>query len=154
MVNLFFDFENIKFNFKIQLPRLKSNCVQLSRGETAIRGSISKVQNVNHKRRIQMNKDDLRAYLESQLDMSNQVNQEKVNRYIKLVDVFENLRDAIDDYGYIVETENGSQKFIKPNPALSELNKVSTSINNLERAMKLDKQETDDKPKKKALLDE
>ncbi|BCU51806.1 hypothetical protein JCM2421_05780 [Staphylococcus auricularis] len=101
-----------------------------------------------------MNKDDLRAYLESQLDMSNQVNQEKVNRYIKLVDVFENLRDAIDDYGYIVETENGSQKFIKPNPALSELNKVSTSINNLERAMKLDKQETDDKPKKKALLDE
>lgn len=101
-----------------------------------------------------MNKDDLRAYLESQLDMSNQTNQEKVNRYIKLVDVFDNLREAIEDYGYIVETENGSQKFIKPNPALAEMNKVSTSINNLERLMKLDKQEKDDKPKKKALLDE
>ncbi|MGX0037010.1 terminase small subunit-like protein [Staphylococcus auricularis] len=100
-----------------------------------------------------MNRDgnELRNYLESQLDMDNQVNVEKVDRYIQLVEVFRELRKAIDEHGYIVKTENASQTFLKPNPALSELNKVSNSINALEKSFKLDQPEND-KPKKRDLL--
>nr|WP_144940203.1 P27 family phage terminase small subunit [Paenibacillus sp. 32O-W] len=72
------------------------------------------------------------------IDRKSKVQVEKVERYINLVEIYYMLDETIEEYGVMVTTENGAQKFTKPNPAIAEKNKVNSSLIALGKDMGLD----------------
>ncbi len=72
------------------------------------------------------------------IDKKSKVQIEKVSRYINLVKIYYMLDEAIDEHGVMITTENGSQKFTKPNPAIAEKNKVNSSLIALGKDLGLD----------------
>ena len=85
-----------------------------------------------------MRQADLKKQLMSQIDANDQVELEKVERYLDLVRLYRKMNHAITKFGAIVEIENGSQKFVKPNPAIAEKIKISRSLIALGRDLNLD----------------
>ena len=71
---------------------------------------------------------------------------EKVQRYLNLVEVFYQLDKYIQEQGLVVLTVNGSQEFLKTNPALQEKNKVNSQILAIEKTFdfKVDNKIQDD----------
>ncbi|WP_353051226.1 terminase [Fictibacillus enclensis] len=65
-------------------------------------------------------------------------------RYIDLVKAF---RQVINKEGSYVETINGSQPFTKATPLISERNKISASLLNLEKSFGWNKKKEEEKPK-------
>lgn len=78
-------------------------------------------------------------YLTSQIDKENNVEVEKVERYINLLRLFYALDVYIEQSGPITIVKNASQEFVKANPAIAEENKVSGSLLALEKSFHLDK---------------
>lgn len=78
-------------------------------------------------------------YLTSQIDKENNVEVEKVERYINLLRLFYALDVYIEQSGPITIVKNASQEFVKANPAIAEKNKVSGSLLALEKSFHLDK---------------
>ena len=76
----------------------------------------------------------LRNELLSKVDVESQLELEKVNRYINLVELFYDLDESIQQNGTMVLTENGSQRFLKPNPAIQEKNRINTQLLSIERS--------------------
>ncbi|AXQ79434.1 hypothetical protein DDV21_010270 [Streptococcus chenjunshii] len=76
----------------------------------------------------------LKKELLSKIDQSSQVQLEKVERYLNLVELFYELDEYIQSEGPLVLTVNGSQRFLKTNPALQEKGKINTQILALERS--------------------
>lgn len=76
----------------------------------------------------------LEKELLSKTDNNSQKELEKVNRYINLLKIFYELDKSIKENGPMVLTENGSQKFLKPNPAIQEKNRVNAQILSIERS--------------------
>ncbi len=70
----------------------------------------------------------LREELLVRIDKKSNVQLEKVDRYMNLVNIFYLLDKTIKKDGVMVTTENGAQKFTKPNPAIAEKNKVNSSL--------------------------
>lgn len=80
--------------------------------------------------------DKLKKKLMSQIDKTNPIETEKVDRYISMVDMFYKLqKEAIKQP--IIEITNGSQHFTKSNPALADMNKINTSLIALGKDMEL-----------------
>ena len=79
-------------------------------------------------------KKKLRDELLSRIDSNSQKELEKVERYLNLVNIYYSLDESIKEQGSMVITENGAQRFLKPNPAISEKNKISTSLLALEKS--------------------
>lgn len=63
---------------------------------------------------------------------------EKVERYVDLVKLYKKMNSAISKHGPMIEVENGSQKFLKPNPAIAEKVKLSRAIIALGKDLNLD----------------
>ncbi|HAB7745332.1 TPA_asm: terminase [Listeria monocytogenes] len=84
-----------------------------------------------------MNQKKLRKQLMDQIDENDEVEKEKVERYMSLVKMFYQLDKEIDR-GLMIETINGKQKFIKPNPAIAEKNKLNASLIALGKDLNLD----------------
>ena len=82
----------------------------------------------------------------SKIDNTDQLQLEKVLRYLNLVEVFYQLDKYIQEQGLVVLTVNGSQEFLKSNPALQEKNKVNSQISAIEKTFdfKVDNKIQDD----------
>lgn len=76
----------------------------------------------------------LEKELTAKVDTASQKEIEKINRYINLLKIFYELDDSIEKDGSMVITENGSQRFLKPNPAIAEKTKINTQLLAIERS--------------------
>lgn len=76
----------------------------------------------------------LEKELLTKIDTNSQKELEKVNRYMSLIRLFYDLDESIETEGAMVLTENGAQRFIKPNPAIQEKNRINTQLLSLERS--------------------
>lgn len=76
----------------------------------------------------------LEAELISKIDINSQMESEKVKRYLNLVKLFYDLDKSISETGAMVVTENGAQKFLKPNPAIQEKNRINAQLLSIERS--------------------
>ncbi|EMC0274958.1 terminase [Staphylococcus delphini] len=85
------------------------------------------------------NKAKIKKYLLNKIDSTNPVQVEKVDRYLNLLSIFYELDKEIESKGLMVETVNASQSFLKPNPAITEKNKVNTSLLAIEKSLGLNK---------------
>ncbi|WP_142433437.1 P27 family phage terminase small subunit [Enterococcus mundtii] len=81
---------------------------------------------------------DLKKQLLNQIDVNDQLELEKVERYLDLVKLYRKMNSAINKFGAMIEVENGSQKFVKPNPAIAEKIKISRAIIALGKDLNLD----------------
>lgn len=88
----------------------------------------------------------VKSYLLEQIDNSNIVQLEKIDRYMNLLSIFYDLDQEIDEHGRLVVTENASQRFLKPNPAVNEKNKINSSLLSIEKSLGLDKVELEEEP--------
>ena len=87
----------------------------------------------------------LEKQLLSRIDTDDLMQVEKVERYINLVRVFNQLDDDIKEHGTTVVTQNGSQTFTKINPAVGEKVKISGALLNIEKTFGFTaKEDTDD----------
>ena len=92
---------------------------------------------------------DIKKELLSKVNQKDAVQVEKVERYMNLLEIYYSLDESIKADGTMVVTENGAQRFIKPNPAISEKNKISGSLLALEKSFGFD---DEPKTKKRASL--
>ncbi|RAI79308.1 P27 family phage terminase small subunit [Macrococcoides bohemicum] len=88
-----------------------------------------------------MNKAKITKFLKENVKAT-PVNQEKIERYINLLDIYYQLDKAIKKDGVTVTTENGAQKFTKVHPAISEKNKINASLLNIEKSFGFDESPT------------
>jgi Phage terminase, small subunit len=70
----------------------------------------------------------LKKQLMDRIDTSDLVQVEKVERYIDLVKSFRRINKIIEVEGESVTTENGSQRFTKAHPLISERNKINSQL--------------------------
>lgn len=82
---------------------------------------------------------DTRNWLLQQIDLTNDLEIEKVNRYCNLLNIFYYLDNEIYVRGAVIEVGNGNQTFVKPNPCLAEKNKVNGSLLAIEKSFNLEK---------------
>ena len=80
-----------------------------------------------------------KAYLMEQIDKENDIEVEKVERYINLLKLFYALDIYIEQSGPITVVKNASQEYVKPNPAIAEKNKVNGSLLALEKSFHLER---------------
>ncbi|EHD5018730.1 P27 family phage terminase small subunit [Listeria monocytogenes] len=85
-----------------------------------------------------MNQSKIKKQLMGQIDENDEIEKEKVERYMSLVKMFYKLDKEIKSHGLMIETINGKQKFIKPNPAIAEKNKLNASLIALGKDLNLD----------------
>lgn len=78
------------------------------------------------KKQIKMEK--LKRELGLLIDEDNEIEVEKVDRYLNLVSIFYDLDKSIKDKGVMVETVNANQTFLKENPAVTAKTKVNASL--------------------------
>lgn len=71
----------------------------------------------------------------NRIDTEDLVQVEKVERYIDLVKSFRRVNSIITKEGESVVTENGSQRFTKAHPLISERNKINASLLSIERSL-------------------
>lgn len=83
--------------------------------------------------RIDVGVDHIRDYLMSRIDTTNPVEVEKVGRYLKHISIYRRMEKTIKEEGVSVTTKNGNQSFVKSHPLLNEMNKVNSSIMNIEK---------------------
>lgn len=79
----------------------------------------------------------VKEYLMEQIDADNPVQVEKVERYCTLANVYYSLAKKVDSKNILTEIKNGSQQYIKTNPAVSEMAKVNAQMINLSKDMGL-----------------
>lgn len=91
--------------------------------------------------------EELREQLMKRIDTASLLEVEKVQRYIEHVESYRRMEEIISKEGESVTTENGSQKFVKAHPLLTEKNKVNTAILNIERTFNFTDEDEGDKPK-------
>lgn len=70
----------------------------------------------------------------SRIDNTDPMEVEKVGRYLKHIQMYRRMARTVEDEGVSVTTENGSQKFVKSHPLLSEMNKVNASLLSIEKS--------------------
>lgn len=83
--------------------------------------------------RIDVGLNNIKDYLLSRIDQTNPVEVEKVGRYLKHIEIYRRMDRMVKKDGVSVLVENGSQSFVKSHPLLAEMNKVNSSIMNIEK---------------------
>lgn len=83
--------------------------------------------------------DASKAYLMEQIDEENDIEIEKVERYVNLLKMFYALDYYIQETGPIIVVKNASQEYVKQNPAIAEKNKVNGSLLALEKSFHLER---------------
>lgn len=94
--------------------------------------------------RIDVGIDKIKVYLLERIDITSPVEVEKVGRYLKHIEIYRRMERTVRKEGVSVLTENGSQTFLKSHPLLNEMNKINSSIMNIEKSFNY----LDDKTKK------
>lgn len=67
------------------------------------------------------------------IDTTSPVEVEKVGRYLKHIEIYRRMERTIKKEGVSVQIKNASQTFVKSHPLLNDMNKVNSSIMNIER---------------------
>lgn len=75
-----------------------------------------------------MNQKELKNELLSLVNRESQYELEKVERYLNLVSIYKGLDKSIKENGSMIEIKNGSQNFLKVNPAIGEKVKVNQAL--------------------------
>lgn len=83
--------------------------------------------------RVDVGINSIKDYLMSRVDNSNPVEVEKVGRYLKHIEMYRRMERTVKEEGVSITVENASQRFVKSHPLLNEMNKVNSSIMNIER---------------------
>lgn len=83
-----------------------------------------------------VNISDLEKQMLERIDQFDILEISKVKRYIAIEKQIRKLQQAINRDGVMVTTVNASQEFIKANPALNELNKLTKTLIALEKSIK------------------
>lgn len=91
--------------------------------------------------------ESLKGQLMKKIDTTSLIEVEKVERYIDHIESYRRMEEIISVEGESVTTENGSQKFVKSHPLLTEKNKVNTAILNIERTFNFIDDGDNGKPK-------
>ena len=76
----------------------------------------------------------LREYLMANIDTSDLVEVDKVNRYCTLTSMMRKLKTEANKDGVVVVTENASQKFTKTHPAIEKMTTINTQLLNIEKS--------------------
>ncbi|WP_225215892.1 P27 family phage terminase small subunit [Psychrobacillus faecigallinarum] len=79
---------------------------------------------------------DLEKQMLGRVDPFDMLEISKVKRYISIEKQIRKLQQSINKDGVMVTTVNASQEFIKANPALNELNKLTKTLIALENSIK------------------
>jgi phage terminase small subunit len=100
---------------------------------------------------------DLENQLLTRIDKEDLIEVDKVKRYIAIVKQIRKLQTAINKEGVMSTTVNANQEFVKTNPAINELNKLTKTLISLEKSIKFsmayekvmtkDDQKDNDEPK-------
>lgn len=85
-----------------------------------------------------MRQSDLKKQLMKQVDENDNLEVEKVERYLDLVRIYRKMNREISKHGIMIEVENGSQKFLKPNPAIAEKVKINGALIRLGKDLNLE----------------
>ena len=85
-----------------------------------------------------MKMSDLKKQLLRQIDVNDQMELEKVERYLDLVRLYRKMDRAVKQYGPIVEGFNGTQTYLKTNPAIAQKVTISRAIIALGKDLNLD----------------
>ena len=104
------------------------------------------------KKQIKMKK--LKRELRLLIDEDNEIEVEKVDRYLNLVSIFYDLDKSIKDKGVMVETVNANQTFLKENPAVTAKTKVNASLLKLDVFFDKKREEYEAKMAKSNEIDE
>ncbi|MER2111174.1 MAG: P27 family phage terminase small subunit [Solibacillus isronensis] len=83
-----------------------------------------------------VNISDLENQMLQRIDPFDILEVSKVKRYIAIEKQIRKLQQSINKDGVMVTTVNASQEFIKANPALNELNKLTKTLIALEKSIK------------------
>lgn len=83
-----------------------------------------------------VNISDLEKQMLERIDPLDVLEISKVKRYISIEKQIRRLQAAINKEGVMVTTVNASQEFIKANPAINELNKLTKTLIALEKSIK------------------
>lgn len=83
--------------------------------------------------RIDVGLNNIKDYLMSRIDTKNPVEVEKVGRYLKHIEMYRRMERTVKKEGVSTIVENGSQSFVKAHPLLNEMNRVNSSIMNIEK---------------------
>jgi len=75
----------------------------------------------------------IKDFLFSKIDTTSPVEVEKVGRYLKHIEIYRRMERTVKKEGVSVTVKNASQTFVKSHPLLNEMNKVNSSIMNIER---------------------
>ena len=97
--------------------------------------------------RIDVGIDNIKDYLLSKIDTDNPVEVEKVGRYLKHIEMYRRMERTVRIEGVSTIVENGSQSFVKSHPLLNEMNRVNSSIMNIEKTFNFIGDGDDGKPK-------
>src|SRR5699024_4409183 len=94
--------------------------------------------------RIDVGIEHIKDYLMSKIDVTNPVEVEKVGRYLKHIEMYRRMERTVKKEGVSDTTENGSQSFVKSHPLLNEMNKINSSLLNIERTFNFIEKVEDD----------
>ncbi|WP_233204374.1 P27 family phage terminase small subunit [Sporosarcina sp. P17b] len=97
--------------------------------------------------RIDVGLNSIKVYLLSRIDQSNPVETEKVGRYLKHIEIYRRMERTVKKDGVSILVKNGSQSFLKSHPLLAEMNKVNSSIMNIEKTFNFIDKEIDGLPR-------
>lgn len=76
---------------------------------------------------------NIEKYFRENSDLENYILQEKIQRYLNLRKIYKKLDDTLKSDGMVIVVENGPQKFVKLNPAITEKEKLNTQLLELEK---------------------
>lgn len=82
---------------------------------------------------------ELEKQMLERIDQLDMLEVSKVKRYIAIEKQIRKLQTDINKNGVMVTTVNANQEFIKANPALNELNKLTKTLIALENSIKFTK---------------
>lgn len=78
---------------------------------------------------------NIERFLKEDSDKENYILQEKISRYLNLRKIYRKLDDTLKADGMVIVVENGSQKYVKLNPAISEKQKLNIQLLDLEKVI-------------------
>src|SRR5690625_3313367 len=92
---------------------------------------------------INVSRGKIKDFLFCRIDRSNPVEVERVGRYIKYDEMFRQDERKVKEEGVSVTTGNCSQKFIKSQHLLNEMNRINGSLLSIENSFNfLEEEET------------
>lgn len=92
--------------------------------------------------------DKIKDYLLSRIDTESPVEVEKVGRYLRHIEIYRRMERKVKKEGVSTTVKNASQSFVKSHPLLNEMNKVNSSIMNIERTFNFIDEGSNESPKK------